>query len=71
MVYGVWRGGVLRGVLRRAGLCSGEMSHVAGDMRAYGAREGIAGVYGAGDSAGYGERGGEIERAAKSRNYIG
>ena len=34
---------------RGGGLC-----HAAGDMRAYGAREGIAGTYGAGDSAGYG-----------------
>ena len=32
---------------RGGGLC-----HAAGDMRAYGAREGIAGMYGAGDSGG-------------------
>ena len=47
MVYGVWRGGVLRGALSRAGLCSGEMCHAGRDMRACGAREAIAGMYGA------------------------
>ena len=50
MVYGVWRGGVLICALKRAEGRGGGLCHAAGDMRAYGAREGIAGVYGAGDS---------------------
>ena len=47
-----------RGALCGCGMCAlkraeergGGLCHAAGDMRAYGAREGIAGMYGAGDS---------------------
>ena len=49
---GVWcmerRGEIC--ALRRAEGRGRELCHAAGDMRAYGAREGIAGMYGAGDS---------------------
>ena len=59
-MYGVWCMvyGALCGcgmcALKRAGLCSGEICHAECLERAYGAREGIAGTYGAGDGAGYG-----------------
>ena len=56
MVYGVWcmerRGEIC--ALKRAEGRGGGLCHAAGDMRAYGAREGVAGMYSAGDSAGYG-----------------
>ena len=39
--------------LKRAEGSGGGLCHAGRDMRAYGAREGVAGMYGAGDS-GYG-----------------
>ena len=52
-VWGVRGGCAVRGeicALKRAEGSGGGLCHAAGDMRAYGAREGIAGMYGAGDS---------------------
>ena len=57
---------MLRGALSRAGLCSGEMCHATGDMRACGAREGIAGMYGADYSENGAGDSGDIESAASA-----
>ena len=45
---------------KRAGLCSGEICHAECLERAYGAREAIAGRYGAGESGEIADMAGEI-----------
>ncbi len=62
--------GVLICALRRARLCSGEICHTAGDMRAERAEMGYTGIWREESSAEYGGGICALSRAERERGYI-